>query len=115
MKRNSPREKVVLVLIDGIGDVNVPELQGKTPLEAAVTPFMDAVAGTNTHIMFSNLSHFPSLFLFRLVWGGALWMVSAKYAHLACLRHRRRCQRLRGTMRLARDGRCKEPIPTCMP
>jgi hypothetical protein len=39
--------KVAFVLIDGIGDVSIPALGGKTPLEAAQTPFMDAIAGTS--------------------------------------------------------------------
>ena len=37
--------KLVFVLIDGIGDVSVRQLDGKTPLEAARIPYMDAVAG----------------------------------------------------------------------
>lgn len=41
------RENVVLVLIDGIGDVSVPALGHRTPLQAASTPFMDAIAGAS--------------------------------------------------------------------
>ena len=33
------------MLIDGAGDVGVPELAGRTPLQAARTPVLDAVAG----------------------------------------------------------------------
>lgn len=39
---------VLLLLIDGLGDVSIPELEFKTPLQKARTPFLDAVAGTNS-------------------------------------------------------------------
>jgi 2,3-bisphosphoglycerate-independent phosphoglycerate mutase len=39
------RGRVVLVLIDGVGDVSVPSLGDRTPLEVAHTPNMDAIAG----------------------------------------------------------------------
>ncbi len=45
MKKPPPRCKVAVVLIDGIGDVSVEELGGLTPLQAANTPYMDAIAG----------------------------------------------------------------------
>jgi len=37
--------KCALLIIDGLGDLPVPELDGKTPLEAAYTPFLDRLAG----------------------------------------------------------------------
>ncbi len=37
--------KVVLVIIDGIGDVTIPAFGDRTPLEVAHTPNMDALAG----------------------------------------------------------------------
>ena len=37
--------RTAYVLIDGIGDVVVPTLSGKTPLQAAHTPVLDAIAG----------------------------------------------------------------------
>lgn len=37
--------KSVILILDGLGDLPVPELQGKTPLEAAHTPFMNHLAG----------------------------------------------------------------------
>ena len=43
-----PAAGVVLVLIDGVGDVPGPPggaLAGVTPLQAAATPVLDAVAG----------------------------------------------------------------------
>lgn len=43
-----PATGVVLVLIDGVGDVPGPPggaLAGVTPLQAAATPVLDAVAG----------------------------------------------------------------------
>lgn len=35
----------MLVLVDGVGDVSIPSLGDVTPLQAARTPFMDAIAG----------------------------------------------------------------------
>jgi 2,3-bisphosphoglycerate-independent phosphoglycerate mutase len=37
--------KCALLIIDGLGDLPVPELGGKTPLEAAGTPVMNQLAG----------------------------------------------------------------------
>lgn len=37
--------KGLLIIIDGLGDVGSPALLGKTPLEAAVTPSLDRMAG----------------------------------------------------------------------
>lgn len=36
--------RVVLVIIDGLGDVSVPSLGDETPLQAAATPCLDALA-----------------------------------------------------------------------
>lgn len=36
--------RILYVLLDGIGDLPTPELDGKTPLEAAITPNIDALA-----------------------------------------------------------------------
>lgn len=38
------RSRVAFVLVDGIGDVSIPSLRGRTPLEAAAAPGLDAVA-----------------------------------------------------------------------
>lgn len=40
--------KYIIVLGDGMADIAVPELGGKTPLEAAVKPNMDALASVGT-------------------------------------------------------------------
>ena len=45
----APHRGVALVLIDGLGDVSIPELGNRTPLEAAHTPFLDALAGQHEH------------------------------------------------------------------
>ena len=36
--------KIVYVLLDGVGDLPHPDLDGKTPLESAVTTNMDTLA-----------------------------------------------------------------------
>lgn len=40
-----PKQKLLLLLIDGIGDVAVNELGNKTPLQYANTPWFDQIAG----------------------------------------------------------------------
>ncbi|GJM95511.1 hypothetical protein PR202_ga12254 [Eleusine coracana subsp. coracana] len=42
--RGPRRSRVAFVLVDGIGDVTIPSLGGRTPLEAAAMPRLDAVA-----------------------------------------------------------------------
>lgn len=42
------KQTVVFVLIDGLADVSLHELGLKTPLEAARTPAMDAIARTSS-------------------------------------------------------------------
>jgi 2,3-bisphosphoglycerate-independent phosphoglycerate mutase len=42
----STPDKVVLVLIDGVGDVTIPAFGDATPLQVAHTPNLDAIAGT---------------------------------------------------------------------
>ena len=37
-------QKLLYVCLDGLGDDPIPELDGRTPLEAAATPFLDALA-----------------------------------------------------------------------
>ncbi len=49
------KKKVILVIIDGLGDLPIPELDHKTPLESANTPMLDMLAskgicGMNTTI-----------------------------------------------------------------
>jgi len=41
--------KCVLLIIDGLGDLPVPEFDGKTPLEAAHTPLLDQLAGAGRY------------------------------------------------------------------
>ncbi|XP_010528453.1 PREDICTED: uncharacterized protein LOC104805546 [Tarenaya hassleriana] len=38
------RKRVAFVLIDGLGDISIPKLGGKTPLQAANIPSLDAIA-----------------------------------------------------------------------
>ena len=40
--------RLVFVLIDGIGDVALPQLEDLTPLQVAETPMLDRVAGAST-------------------------------------------------------------------
>ena len=39
------REKVVWLLIDGLGDVTLPVFGDRTPLEVAHVPWLDSIAG----------------------------------------------------------------------
>ncbi|KAI8148827.1 2,3-bisphosphoglycerate-independent phosphoglycerate mutase-domain-containing protein [Fennellomyces sp. T-0311] len=39
-----PRQKLLLLLIDGLGDVAIPQLDYQTPLQAAKTPWLDRLA-----------------------------------------------------------------------
>lgn len=43
------QKKCVLIIIDGVGDLPVPALAGKTPLEAANTPVLDTLAGSGLY------------------------------------------------------------------
>ena len=40
-----PEHRLVFLLVDGVGDVNMPQLADMTPLQVADTPIFDAVAG----------------------------------------------------------------------
>ena len=37
-------KKIFYIVLDGLGDEPIKELKGKTPLEEAVTPYMDYLA-----------------------------------------------------------------------
>ena len=39
------KESVLLLIIDGLGDVAIPSFGDRTPLEVAHTPNLDAIAG----------------------------------------------------------------------
>lgn len=45
-RASASRKKCVLLIIDGLGDLPNPELDGRTPLEAASTPVLDFLAGS---------------------------------------------------------------------
>jgi len=46
--------KLIYIIIDGMGDLPIEELDGKTPLEAAETPYMDSLAKTGkTGLMYT--------------------------------------------------------------
>ncbi len=46
--------KLIYIIIDGMGDLPIEELDGKTPLEAADTPYMDSLAKTGkTGLMYT--------------------------------------------------------------
>jgi 2,3-bisphosphoglycerate-independent phosphoglycerate mutase len=46
--------KLIYIVIDGMGDLPIEELDGKTPLEAAETPYMDSLAKTGkTGLMYT--------------------------------------------------------------
>lgn len=39
------QRRIMFLLVDGLGDVSVSALGGYTPLQAAKTPHLDALAG----------------------------------------------------------------------
>lgn len=45
-------KKLLIFLIDGLGDVNIPKLDSKTPLQQAHLPWLDKLAGTNNPFSF---------------------------------------------------------------
>jgi len=48
--------KCVLFIIDGLGDLPISELDGKTPLEAANTPVLDQLAGSGRYGLVDPIS-----------------------------------------------------------
>ncbi|KAF5735651.1 hypothetical protein HS088_TW15G01162 [Tripterygium wilfordii] len=44
-----PKKRVAFVLIDGLGDVSLPRLNYKTPLQAANVPYLDAIASAGVN------------------------------------------------------------------
>ena len=44
-----PATRIAFVLIDGIGDVSIPSLGNRTPLQAARTPNLDAIASAGVN------------------------------------------------------------------
>jgi 2,3-bisphosphoglycerate-independent phosphoglycerate mutase len=44
-EQQRPREKLLLLIIDGAGDVTIPAFGDRTPLQVAHTPNLDALAG----------------------------------------------------------------------
>ena len=57
------KRSVVFVLIDGLADVSLQELEQNTPLEAACTPAMDAIARTILSFEPHSISDFSFLTL----------------------------------------------------
>ena len=48
-------QKAVIFLADGMADEPLPELNGKTPLEAVDTPAMDSIARSGVNGTFLTL------------------------------------------------------------
>jgi Predicted phosphoglycerate mutase, AP superfamily len=51
-----PRVKILFILIDGIGELGIPELQNKTPLQYLDLPYINSLAKTGN--IFVKISHF---------------------------------------------------------
>ncbi len=49
---NVMSRKFILILLDGLGDRAHPGFEGKTPLQAAATPFLDSLAGRGSNGLF---------------------------------------------------------------
>ena len=61
VRKNDLVGKAVVFLADGMADDPIPELGGKTPLEAAETPYMDLIASTGASGTFLSLPEgFPT-------------------------------------------------------
>eukprot|EP00898_Chlorokybus_atmophyticus_P005350 jgi/Chlat1/5816/Chrsp4S06176 len=45
----APPARVAFILIDGLGDVSLPSLDFRTPLQAAPTPALDAIASAGVN------------------------------------------------------------------
>lgn len=58
------QEKILFILIDGVGDVGIPQFGGKTPLYHANTPFLDTIAGAKI-LSIGSKDSFIQLFLVR--------------------------------------------------
>lgn len=52
--QNAKSKKILYIVLDGLGDRPHPDLEGKTPLEAAATPYLDDLAkGGQTGLMYT--------------------------------------------------------------
>lgn len=51
----SKEQRMAFVLIDGLADIQIPALANMTPLEAAHTPALDAIAGLGLRMHFWRL------------------------------------------------------------
>ncbi len=49
MGKTAPESRVAFILVDGLGDVGVPALGWRSPVEAAVTPNLDAIASAGVN------------------------------------------------------------------
>lgn len=47
--------RIAMVMIDGVGDVSVPDLSDKTPLQLAYLPFLDSIAGVTPYLCYSRV------------------------------------------------------------
>jgi hypothetical protein len=64
MNCENSRRKIVFVLIDGVGDVSIPSLGAKSPLEASTCPVLDSIASAFMYSCYSLLviSNIPCMF-----------------------------------------------------
>lgn len=62
--RGALPDKVVLVIIDGVGDVTIPAFGDRTPLQVAHTPNLDCIAGAlggfGQHTVWQSLASLSS-------------------------------------------------------
>ncbi|KAL6783755.1 hypothetical protein ACKKBF_B05675 [Auxenochlorella protothecoides x Auxenochlorella symbiontica] len=89
-------ERIAFVLIDGLGDVNEAGLGGRTPLQAAHTPFLDAIAAAGLNGLMDPVA--PGL------------ACGSDTAHLSLLGHDpRACYRGRGAFESLGAGLLMDP------
>lgn len=65
-------ERVAFVLIDGVGDVTIHQLGGRTPLQAASLPHLDAVAGAAVRRLLLRVLHAYNA-MQRDLWSHLCW------------------------------------------
>lgn len=60
-----PSVKILFILIDGIGELNIQKIDNKTPLQYLDLPHINALASTGPEFHIDYLFHLP---IYRFKW-----------------------------------------------